>query len=434
MNLLITGAGGYLGEHVVHAAIAAKHAVTVAVRPSARLSLPSGVRRLDGDLTDAGFVRRALTGIDGCIFTAGRNWQPGLAMTAYQQQNVAVVATFFAALAEVAPTARVVFTSSMSALAGSLEPIVFTEASDRAAVCEGRLSPYDRAKVECERLARAAREAGRDVVLLNPGYLLGPGASGASGITTTFVVQWCCQGRMPGHVAQGGNSYCDVRDVARAHVMALSPTPERRYIVAGDNLDSLRFHRLLTAQTGVPCPMRVNASLAYAFQALLDGLSTATFGLFQSAAHREFVRALPLYYWGDSSRAERDLGYRSRPVAETLRDTVADFVQRGVLSAEFAWVRDMTDENRPGLLLLRQLARRHLHRQHLLPRLTRILAAARQNDVLNAALQRVLVASRYDEDRGRFVVPGSVVGDVRKLRELLDHVYYASNEFHQRVS
>jgi dihydroflavonol-4-reductase len=434
MKLLVTGAGGFLGEHIVRAAIEAGHAVTVLVRPTAQQLFPSGVTCLEGDLKDIETARRALAGVEGVIFAAGRNWQPRLPIAEYQRQNVTPVATFFAGLAEVAPTIRVVFTSSLSARGGSLEPVVFTEESDRSRVCTDRLSPYDLAKIECERLALAARDAGRDVVILNPGYMLGPGASAESGITTTFLVQWFCQRRLPAYVRGGGASYCDVRDVAQAHVAALARTAAGQYIVGGENLDSTQIHQALTAQTGLPCPPRVSARLAYAFQAVVDGLSAATFGLWRSEVHRYFVRALPLYYWGDSSRAERDLGYHSRPIAESIRDTIADFVWRGALSEEFSYVTEMTEETRPSLLLLRQLADQHLHSAYLLPRLTRILAAARYNQDLNAALTEVLAASKYEPDRGRYAVPAGCAVAQSKLRDLLDYVYYSSDEFQRRVS
>src|SRR5207253_1039690 len=123
------------------------------------------------------------------------------------------------------------------------------------------------------------------------------------------------------------------------------------------------------------------------------------------------------YYWGDSSRAGREVGYRSRPAAQTVRDTVGDLVRRGELPEEFRFVEAMTDADRPALLLLRQLADRHLHRQHLLPRLARVLAAARQNQELNVALDRLLAAGRYDPDRGRYVLRGpGLAAAARKLR------------------
>jgi hypothetical protein len=151
--------------------------------------------------------------------------------------------------------------------------------------------------------------------------------------------------------------------------------------------------------------------------------------------HRSFARSLSLYYWGDSSPAARDLGYRSRPIVATIRETITDFVRRGMLPDRFRFVADMNDDNHDALLLLRELAQGHLHGSHLLPRLGDILAACRQNHQLNATLDAALAAGRFDPDRGRFRWEGAPPkGALKTLRSLLDYCYYASDDFRKTVT
>jgi nucleoside-diphosphate-sugar epimerase len=159
MRVLIAGAGGYLGEHVVHIAAQAGHSVSACVRGPHGPGFPDGVRRVEGDLGDAAFVRQAVAGVDAVVFSAGRTWHPGVTHECIRQ-NVSILEVFLAALAQSNPSARVVITCSMSAIAGSLEPVVFNEGSGRIAVCTARLSPYDHAKIECERLAAMRRPRG----------------------------------------------------------------------------------------------------------------------------------------------------------------------------------------------------------------------------------------------------------------------------------
>lgn len=205
MKILITGAAGYLGGHVVDAAREAGHQVAGFVRRSGA-DLPKSAETIRGDLNDPSALRMALADADAVVFSAGRNWRPGLAIDQYVRQNVSIVENFFQALDAVNPAARVVFTSSMSAVAGSEKPIVFDETTSRADVAEHLLNAYDRAKIECERLARAARSGGRNVVIVNPGLMLGPGVSPQTGITTTFLVHWHCLRKNPAIVAAGGHS------------------------------------------------------------------------------------------------------------------------------------------------------------------------------------------------------------------------------------
>jgi dihydroflavonol-4-reductase len=433
MKVLIAGAAGYLGEHVVRAAVDEGHEAIAAVR-DASIPLPDGVRLIEGDLADIAHLKSALRGVDAVIFTAGRNFQPGLPLDAYNQHNVSIVQAFFEALGASSPTARVVFTSSMSAIGGSERPVVFDETSNREAVCETRLNAYDQAKIACERLARAARDAGRNVVILNPGFMLGPSASADSRMTTAFLVHWYCLKKNPAIVGSGGHSLCDVRDVARAHVAALT-TGQGQYILGGENLGSAEIQQLMSMQTGLGTPLQVPVGLAYGVSAAMDAASAATFGRWRNPIHRQFARSLPLYYWADSSRAARDLSYRTRSLDQTIRDTIIDLVARGLLPDEFRYVAAINDENRAAILLLRELADRRLHRSYLLPRLADILAACQQNGDLNAALETVLAAGRYDRDKGRYRWTATKPKEaLEKLRSLLDYCYYASDQFRERVT
>ncbi len=432
MKVLIAGAAGYLGEHVVHAATEAGHEVVAYVRGH-NVQFPKGVRSIEGDLTDTSLIKSALANVDAAIFSAGRNWQPGLPLDAYSRQNVSVVETFFDALAASNPNARVVFTSSMSAIGGSSQPVAFTEGSSRDSVATRR-NAYDRAKIECERLALAAQRAGRDVVILNPGFMLGPSASAASKMTTAFLVHWFCLKKNPAIVGAGGHSFCDVRDVAQAHVAALT-MGSGQYILGGKNLGAAEIQYLMSEQTGLGTPLQVPAAVAYGVSAAMDAVSAMTLGHWRNPLHREFARSLPLYYWADSSRAERDLNYRTRPLDQTIRDTISDFVTRGLLPEDFRYVAGTNDENRTQMLLLRELAQRNLHRSYLLPRLPAILDACLQNTELNRALATALAAGTYDPDRGRFLWnPTRPDAAIAKLLNLLDYCYYASEQFRKKVT
>ncbi|WP_363349546.1 NAD-dependent epimerase/dehydratase family protein [Methylocystis echinoides] len=434
MKVTIAGAGGYLGEHIVRAALAEGHDVVAIVRSGSSAKFPSSVRRLEGDLHEAAYVADALADCEAAIFAAGRNFKPDLPLDQYLAQNVELTKIFFNAISSSNPSARVIFTSSMSAMAGSLEPLVFNETSGRAHVCVARLNAYDRAKVACEQLAREAGAAGRNVVILNPGLMLGPGASVNSSVSSALLLQWFCLKRFPIMVACGGHSVCDVRDVARAHVAALTEG-HGQYILGGENIDALQLYDLMSEQTGIRRPPRAPLWLVSALVTTLDAASALTFGWLRSPLHRDFVRSQPLFYWGSSDRATCELHYRRRPLTQTIRDTIADFVGRGLVPSDLRFAASITDENRDALLLFSELARSHIHRTHLLPRLPEILAACRQNHELAAALDTALSGACYDHARGRFHWTGDrPEAALGRLRRLLDYCYYASDEFRERMS
>ncbi|CAL9667881.1 NAD(P)H azoreductase [Streptomyces sp. enrichment culture] len=64
-NILVTGATGTVGRHVVAELLACGHAVRALTRDAAKADLPSGVEVVQGDLTDPDSLVPALEGVTG---------------------------------------------------------------------------------------------------------------------------------------------------------------------------------------------------------------------------------------------------------------------------------------------------------------------------------------------------------------------------------
>lgn len=72
MKVLILGATGGIGRHLVPQALARGHEVSVLVRNRSRLrQTGQGVRVIDGDALDPGAIGRAVNGQDAVIYTLG---------------------------------------------------------------------------------------------------------------------------------------------------------------------------------------------------------------------------------------------------------------------------------------------------------------------------------------------------------------------------
>lgn len=72
ITVLVVGATGSIGRHVVGQALEAGHETRALVRDASRGSLfPEGAQPLVGDLTDAETLRDAVRGVDGIVFTHG---------------------------------------------------------------------------------------------------------------------------------------------------------------------------------------------------------------------------------------------------------------------------------------------------------------------------------------------------------------------------
>jgi putative NADH-flavin reductase len=111
LNLALVGATGRLGSHVLRAAIARGHHVTVLVRdPSHLAPMPPTVRVVKGDVDDPATVMAALSGVDVLISCLGtRRGQEPLDILARAMTN-------FVAAAEATGKVRILAVASAGLL------------------------------------------------------------------------------------------------------------------------------------------------------------------------------------------------------------------------------------------------------------------------------------------------------------------------------
>jgi dihydroflavonol-4-reductase len=324
MRVLVTGATGLVGSAIARELVSRGHVVRVLARQTSDLSNLTGVAiELErGDVLDPPSVKAAVARCDAVIHAAGLvGFRPGM-----REQLLAVnergVANVFSA-ARAAGVGRAVLVSSTSAVGGSFYPRVAEEST--ASNAERLAIDYFVSKWRGERAALAEGRDGLQVVILRPGYVLGPGDLGrSSGATVLLFVT----GRLPGYV-EGGVSFCDVRDVARAHVEAIErEAVSGTYFLGGHNLRMSEAVRRTAAICGLETPRRIPYPLALA--ASLAGVLRQRFGGSRWLP-LDFVRSTSMYTFVSSARAERELGYAVRSYEEMTRDTLAWWIARGQL-------------------------------------------------------------------------------------------------------
>ncbi|WP_406730307.1 NAD-dependent epimerase/dehydratase family protein [Streptomyces sp. NBC_01794] len=174
MRVLVTGASGFLGSHIVDACLRAGDEVRVLVREESDLShlrTVAGVEFAYGDLRDAASVRRAMDGIDAVHHSAARVTDRGT-RAQFRDENVSGTARLMSAAQE-AGTRRFVFISSPSAL-------MSIRGGDRLDIDETEPFParhlnlYSETKAAAERLVLAADRADFTTVALRPRAVWGP--------------------------------------------------------------------------------------------------------------------------------------------------------------------------------------------------------------------------------------------------------------------
>ena len=175
MRALVTGAGGFVGRHVVARLVDAGADVIAFDRrfgpDQATAALGCGSEMVMGDVLDAASVRRAMDGCDA-VFHLAAVYSYARADAAWMQTvNVGGTRTVLEAAAR-GGRRRVVHTSTCA----TCGPVPGRAAHEGDVPPAGELTiPYKRTKVDGESLALAAARAGVDVVVVNPTVPVGPG-------------------------------------------------------------------------------------------------------------------------------------------------------------------------------------------------------------------------------------------------------------------
>ena len=318
-RVCITGGTGFLGWQIARQLLDLHAEVRVlALPPDAGHPIHREARfgTYFGDVRDPVIVQRALQGCPVVFHTAGvvGAWRKLLeVMWSVHREGTANVLKFADA------DARIVHTSSLTTIGGTRGGEILTEESPFNR--EGTKIAYVQAKRAAENAALQAATEGRDVVVTNPGYLVGPEDYERS-IMGRFCVRFW-KGRIP-LAPPGGFNLVDVRDVATGHLLAAERGQRgRRYLLGGENHRFPSFEKLLAQVAhyrprGLPrVPWILLAAMA-GFAELRSRLNGKE--PYPSMGH---VRLNRYCWFGSSQRASDELGYTARPLLDSLRDSFA---------------------------------------------------------------------------------------------------------------
>lgn len=317
--ILVTGASGFMGRHIV----AALHARGKAVRALDILPWPEcPVPLIRGDITDNQVLQRAVQGVRAVIHLAAisnlwtRNRCDHDTVNAYPTGRLA-------AWARAVGAERFVYISSYATLLSADTPDPVTEAQDPP--LDALAGSYPRAKRGGEALAARERAANFQVTTLLPAMPLGPGD--ISMTAPTRLVRDLAARRLPALLETRLNMI-DVRDLAQAVITALDhPQPAHRYILGGHEVMLSQFAALIDPERQLP---RVPYPLAYFTAMIEEGLVARLTGRPPAAP----LTGVKLAHWArplSSALAQRELGLHVRPLDETLADTLGWLRATGAL-------------------------------------------------------------------------------------------------------
>ncbi len=322
---LVTGATGFVGSHLVRALIRRGRKVRAMVREGTDSAVLAamGVEVVPGDVTDADGFGAAAHGAERVFHVAG--FVSFLAEERKRLESVNVEGVRNAVAAARAGGASVlVVTSSVAAVGGEGRAEV-----DESHPWHGDDSlGYAATKHAGEKVALdAAKKTRMRIVCVNPSIVIGPAdprlsLGGAYAVMAGKGLRVCVD------MVQG---FVDVRDVAEGHILAAEKgTSGERYILSSSSVPMREFVGLCRKETGragwiLPLPRWTLPPVAAVSEWWANKRGKApTFTREQARMARRDAAF-------SSAKARRDLGWKPRPLPETVADTIAWFEDNGML-------------------------------------------------------------------------------------------------------
>jgi dihydroflavonol-4-reductase len=326
VRILVTGATGFLGTHLVSNLTSFGHEVVALSRKGAAQADHVVPRK--GDVLDPGCVKDAAAGCEVVMHCAGKVSRDPAMAEELHRIHVTGTKTVLGACKE-AGVRRAVIASSSGTIAVSGDPDHIATETDETPIALINKWPYYRAKLFAERAALSMSSPDFEVVSINPTLLLGPGDRDGS---STTDVRLFLERKIPA-VPPGGLSYVDARDAAEAMRLGMEKGKAgERYLIGACNLTIREFFARLERVSGVrspvlPMPRAPELSRA---GALLLERAMGKIGL-KLPVDPVSLEMSQYYWYMDSAKAEAVLGWTSRDPMETLADTVNDLRERGVV-------------------------------------------------------------------------------------------------------
>ena len=330
---IVTGAAGNLGSAIVRHLVANGKAVRSFVLrgEEAAKHLPEGANVYEGDVTDVSTLNTLFSDIPEntavyCIHCAAMVSVSNLVADKIWHVNVDGTQNIIDQCK--AHGARLIFIGSTGAIPEEPKGTVIREVEhfDPNAV----IGIYDQTKAASCQLVLDAIHAGEiDGCLILPSGISGPGDytfGNVAGVIKEYV-----EGKMPAGV-EGTFNCADNRDMAETIVRACKAgRTGESYILGGDQIGMKEVFDILAEHTGLPTIKTIlPAGMGKFLGSMSDMAEMVThkpqrmtsFAVYNLVRNNEF----------DSSKAERELGYSPRSMAQSIAEEIDWMIGEGIVT------------------------------------------------------------------------------------------------------
>ena len=317
--ILITGASGFLGSELVKQLIANGESVRIIVRPSSDISdlasIKDKIEIMEGDILDVPSLEIAMDGIEKIYHSAAVIGYDDSFYDSMYKCNIEGTAN----VVNVALTKgikKLLHVSSIAAIGGKPNDLI---SEDTKWEKNEWTTHYGITKMLAEREVWRAEKEGLEVVMVNPGIILG--SSSNENKATMRVFKRIASGKMPFY-SNGTNGFIDVRDVARICMQLMnSQIHSERFILINQNLSFKDYFERIAKRLNVQPPKRaLNKTLGNVF--LFADWMASTLSRRKRSFTKEIFKVSMEHFEYSNEKIKRQLDYTFIPFDETI-DTIA---------------------------------------------------------------------------------------------------------------
>ena len=319
-TVLLTGATGFLGYHV------AKKLNAAGIRPRV-LELREGrqdvlnqldVHRCAGYLDDASAVRSACLGVNTLLHLAFKVSVGSGTKLAEEMQHINIEGTRdLLEAAAACGVKRVVVAGSALAVGVNKSPRPLDESANWAEHAFDLQYANIRRQAELNALAHASSNFA--VMTVCPSFTFGP--DDPIGAPANKLVQSLISGKLR-FTLPVGFGCLDVRDFASGVVLAAERGKSgQRYLLNGENVTANQLLQQVASIAGIRAPRFTPPTMLLRVLVRILELVSSIRGK-PAPLTREVLQIIGRYAWYDTSKARAELGWSSRPLNETLEDTI----------------------------------------------------------------------------------------------------------------
>ncbi len=349
MKILVTGATGFLGQHLVAELCRRGDPAQIRTLSQSRSDrlVALGVDVRAGSVLSKDDLARTLEGVTHVYHLAGmvsRKPEDGHKMYAVHVEGTRLLCE----AAKAAGVKRIVVASTSGTVAVSPRADERPDEGSPAPVEIIGRWPYYASKLYQEETAARVCRGAVELVTVNPSLLLGPGDERLS--STRDVLSFLARD-IP-MVPPGGLNFVDARDVASVLPVAMERgRAGERYLLGAYNWTFAEFFGRLERLTKVSGPLLKTPTRLGKWPERATVWATRAQSAVYKAVGRtprlepESVEMATYFWYFDSAKAATELGFAPREATETLFDTVTyirrTFLRSSALSApEAADARD----------------------------------------------------------------------------------------------